>query len=149
MASAAGCSGAAGSDLSDDFAKSRHPAPILSLSNAYNEEDIRAWEERNLRLLPSGTQLAFTLEPKLDGLTVVLTYENGVLTLAATRGNGEIGDVVTPNIRTIRSIPLRIPAMPSPDKPPSPLPPFPSSPLPSASATASIPVPPSLPTPAW
>ena len=79
---------------------------------------MRAWEERNLKLLPSGTELNYTLEPKLDGLTVVLTYENGLLTLAATRGNGEIGDVVTPNIRTIRTIPLRIPT--SPDKPPAP-----------------------------
>ncbi len=74
---------------------------------------IRAWEERNLKLLPSGTELDYTLEPKLDGLTVVLTYENGVLTLAATRGNGEVGDVVTPNIRTVRSIPLRIPTNPA------------------------------------
>ncbi|MBI1258105.1 MAG: NAD-dependent DNA ligase LigA [Chloroflexi bacterium] len=102
----------AGSDLSEDFPKTRHIAPILSLANTYNDDDIRAWDERNLKLLPSGTQLNYTLEPKLDGLTVVLTYENGVLTLAATRGNGEIGDVVTPNIRTIRSIPLRIPANP-------------------------------------
>lgn len=100
----------AGSDLSEDFPKARHPKPILSLSNAYNEEDLQAWEERNLRLLPSGVQLSYTLEPKLDGLTVVLTYENGVLVQAATRGNGEIGDVVTPNIRTIRSVPLRIPS---------------------------------------
>ena len=104
----------AGSDLSEDFPKTRHVAPILSLANTYNDDDIRAWDERNLKLLPSGTQLDYTLEPKLDGLTVVLTYENGILTLAATRGNGEIGDVVTPNIRTIRSIPLRIPA--NPDK---------------------------------
>lgn len=99
----------AGSDLSDDFAKVRHPAPILSLSNGYNDADLRDWEARNLRLLPSGTTLTYTLEPKLDGLTVVLTYEDGILTQAATRGNGEIGDVVTPNIRTIRTIPLRIP----------------------------------------
>lgn len=103
----------AGSDVSEDFPKARHPAPILSLSNAYNEDDVRAWEERNLRLLPAGTQLEYTVEPKLDGLTVVLTYENGVLTLAATRGNGEVGDVVTPNIKTIRSVPLRIPAHPN------------------------------------
>ncbi len=108
----------AGSDLSEEFPKTRHVAPILSLSNAYNEAEIRAWEERNLKLLPTGTQLEYTLEPKLDGLTVVLTYENGLLTLAATRGSGEIGDVVTPNIRTIRSIPLRIPT--APDKPSAP-----------------------------
>ncbi len=108
----------AGSDLSEDFPKSRHVALILSLANAYNDDEIRAWEERNLRLLPTGTELNYMLEPKLDGLTVVLTYEHGILTLAATRGNGEIGDVVTPNIRTIRSIPLRIPT--NPDQPPAP-----------------------------
>lgn len=99
----------AGSDLSEDFPKVRHAAPILSLANAYTEDELRAWEERNLKLLPAGTQLTYTLEPKLDGLTVVLTYEHGLLVQAATRGNGEIGDVVTPNIRTVRSVPLRIP----------------------------------------
>ncbi len=99
-----------GNDLSEEFAKVRHVAPILSLANGYSVEDVRAWEERTLKLLPSGTILSYTLEPKLDGLTVVLTYENGVLVQAATRGNGEVGDDVTPNIRTIRTVPLRIPA---------------------------------------
>lgn len=99
----------AGSDLSEDFVKVPHPAPILSLSNAYNEQDLRDWEDRNLKMLSSGTVLNYTLEPKFDGLTVVITYENGVLTRAATRGNGEIGDEVTANVRTIKSIPLRIP----------------------------------------
>lgn len=108
----------AGSDLSEGFAKVRHPAPILSLSNVYNEAELRAWEERALRLLPAGAQLDYTLEPKLDGLTVVIHYENGVLMQAATRGNGEIGDDVTANIRTIRTIPLRIPTRP--DGPPAP-----------------------------
>src|SRR5215470_9523644 len=99
----------AGSDLSEDFPKIRHPAPILSLSNAFSAEDLVAWEERNLRQLPSGIKLDYTLEPKLDGLTIVITYENGYLKQAATRGNGEIGDDVTGNVRTIRNIPLRIP----------------------------------------
>ncbi|MBK8027851.1 MAG: NAD-dependent DNA ligase LigA [Chloroflexi bacterium] len=99
----------AGSDLTEEWAKVRHAAPILSLSNAYNDADLQAWEERNLRLLPRDTQLDYTLEPKFDGLTIVLTYESGLLTQAATRGNGELGDDVTPNIRTIRKIPLRIP----------------------------------------
>lgn len=108
----------AGSDLSEGFAKVRHPAPILSLSNVYNEAELRAWEERALRLLPAGAQLDYTLEPKLDGLTVVIHYENGMLVQAATRGNGEIGDDVTANIRTIRTIPLRIPTRP--DGPPAP-----------------------------
>jgi DNA ligase (NAD+) len=103
----------AGSDLSDEFAKVQHPAPILSLANAYNADDLQEWENRALKLLPSGTKLDYTLEPKLDGLTVVLTYQNGVLVQAATRGSGVIGDDVTPNIRTIKTVPLRIPAHPA------------------------------------
>ncbi|HEX2619179.1 MAG TPA: NAD-dependent DNA ligase LigA [Phototrophicaceae bacterium] len=99
----------AGSDLSGDFPKVTHPAPILSLSNCFNDQDILTWEERNLKLLPAGTQLDYTLEPKLDGLTIVITYENGILTRAATRGNGYEGDDVTANVRTIRTVPLRIP----------------------------------------
>lgn len=98
-----------GSDLSVDFAKARHPTPILSLSNAFDEADLVNWEERNLRLLPAGAQLQYVLQPKLDGLAIVLTYEDGLLTRAATRGNGEFGDDVTANVKTIRSVPLRIP----------------------------------------
>ena len=73
-----------GSDLSGDFPKVRHPAPILSLSNAFDQDDLTKWEERNLRLLPAGAQLQYVLQPKLDGLAIVITYENGVLTKAAT-----------------------------------------------------------------
>jgi DNA ligase (NAD+) len=98
-----------GSDLNESFDKIPHPAPILSLSNAFDVNGLTAWEERNLRLLPSSTKLDYTLEPKLDGLTIVITYENGVLTKAATRGNGVVGDDVTANVRTIRTVPLRIP----------------------------------------
>lgn len=105
-----------GSDLTTDLPKVRHPAPILSLSNAFSEEDLYRWEKRNLRLLDDTVDsFEYVLEPKLDGLSVVITYENGVLTTAATRGNGEVGDDVTSNIRTIRSIPLRIPAEPTKD----------------------------------
>jgi DNA ligase (NAD+) len=103
----------AGNDLSTDFEKVEHPAPILSLANAYNDEDLREWESRNLKLLMEGTELSYTLEPKLDGLTIVLIYENGVMTRAATRGNGEIGDDVTANVRTVNNVPLRIPADPN------------------------------------
>jgi DNA ligase (NAD+) len=99
-----------GSDLSEDLPKVPHPAPILSLSNAFSVEDLQQWETRNLKLLPAGTQLDYVLEPKLDGLTIVITYTNGILTTAATRGNGEVGDDVTANIRTIPTVPLRIPA---------------------------------------
>ena len=98
-----------GSDLAADFPKVPHPAPILSLANAFDEDDLRAWEERNLRLLPAGAQLQYVLQPKLDGLSIVITYEDGVLTRAATRGNGDLGDDVTANVKTIRSVPLRIP----------------------------------------
>lgn len=108
----------AGSDLTENWVKTPHAAPILSLANAYSADDLLAWEERTLKLLPTGTQLSYTLEPKLDGLTIVLTYENGLLTLGATRGNGELGDDVTPNIRTVRSVPLRIPVQR--DGPPAP-----------------------------
>lgn len=103
----------AGSDLTGEFPKISHPAPILSLSNCFSEQDLFDWEQRNLKLLASGTQLDYTLEPKLDGLTLVVTYEDGVLVRAATRGNGLIGDDVTANVRTIRSIPLRIPRNPA------------------------------------
>ncbi len=98
-----------GSDLSLDFPKAPHPAPILSLANAFDAADLANWEERNLRLLPADTELAYVLQPKLDGLAIVITYENGVLVRAATRGNGELGDDVTANVKTIRSVPLRIP----------------------------------------
>lgn len=108
----------AGSDLSEDLPKIPHPAPILSLSKAITEQELLAWEERNLKLLSSGAQLDYTLEPKLDGLSIVITYENGVLARAATRGNGIIGDDVTANVRTIRTVPLRIPV--ERDGPPPP-----------------------------
>ncbi len=97
------------SDLQEDLPKIRHAAPILSLSNAFSVDDLRRWEERNLRLLPPNTQLSYVVEPKLDGLTIVLTYENGLLRSGATRGNGDIGDDVTANVRTLKTVPLRIP----------------------------------------
>ena len=107
-----------GNDLQADLPKVQHVFPILSLSNAFSPADIRAWRERVGRLLADESKLDYVLEPKFDGLTVVLTYENGVLALAATRGNGVMGDDVTPNVRTIRSVPLRIPV--SSDGPPVP-----------------------------
>jgi DNA ligase (NAD+) len=98
-----------GNDLTEDLPKVKHPAPILSLSNAFSEEDLQKWEERNQRLLQKGTTFDYVLEPKLDGLSIVLTYEDGVLVRAATRGNGDMGDDVTANVRTISSVPLKIP----------------------------------------
>jgi DNA ligase (NAD+) len=107
-----------GSDISSDLPKVSHPAPILSLSNAHHSEDVLAWRERIGKLLTPETKLEYVIEPKFDGLTVVLTYEDGVLVQAATRGNGEVGDDVTANVRTIRTVPLRIPV--NPDGPQAP-----------------------------
>ncbi|MEL6306526.1 MAG: NAD-dependent DNA ligase LigA [Chloroflexota bacterium] len=101
-----------GSDLDSDFDKVQHAAPILSLSNAFDDTDLQKWEDRNQKLLPDNIELDYVLEPKLDGLSIVLTYENGVLVTAATRGNGETGDDVTLNVKTINTVPLRIPADP-------------------------------------
>lgn len=99
----------AGYESDSDLPKIAHARPILSLSNAFNADDLWAWQERLQKLLAPQTPLDFVVEPKFDGLTIVITYEKGVLTQAATRGNGEVGDDVTANIRTVRSIPLKIP----------------------------------------
>jgi DNA ligase (NAD+) len=101
-----------------ELPKARHAVPVLSLANAFNDEEVRAWRTRIGKLLPEGTRLDYTVEPKFDGLSVVLTYENGLFTLGATRGDGELGEDVTPNLRTVKSLPLHIPA--DPDGPPSP-----------------------------
>ena len=105
-----------GSDLASDFAKTPHVRPVLSLANAFSGEDLRAWEARNHKLVPDAV-FAYVVEPKFDGLTLVLRYENGILAQAATRGNGEIGDLVTANARTIGSVPLRIPVESGPAPP--------------------------------
>ncbi|MXX97788.1 MAG: NAD-dependent DNA ligase LigA [Rhodothermaceae bacterium] len=105
-----------GSDLDSDFVKTSHLRPVLSLANAFGIEDLSAWETRNRKLVP-GEAFAYVVEPKFDGLTLVLRYEKGVLVQAATRGNGEVGDVVTANARTIRSVPLRIPVEKGPVPP--------------------------------
>jgi DNA ligase (NAD+) len=99
----------AGASALDRFVKVNHPAPILSLANAFTAEDVRAWYERILRLDDRVTKSKFVLEPKIDGLTVVLHYEKGIFVLGATRGDGEIGEDITANLRTVRTVPLRIP----------------------------------------
>ncbi len=94
------------------FAKVRHPAPMLSLNNVFDDAELFAWNERALRLLPQGTVLSYVVEPKIDGLSVVLHYEQGAFVLGATRGDGEVGEDVTANLRTVRTVPLRIPVEP-------------------------------------
>jgi len=105
------------------FEKVRHPEPLLSLNNAFGEEDVRAWYERCCRMLAEQlghpVRPAVTAELKIDGLAMALTYENGVLTVGATRGDGIEGENVTQNVRTIPAIPLRIPVDPAVGPPPT------------------------------
>jgi DNA ligase (NAD+) len=99
----------AGATPAEKFEKVRHPRPILSLANAFGAEDARAWFERIRKLDDRVEKARFVVEPKIDGLSVVLHYRNGVFVQGATRGDGEIGEDITANLRTIKAIPLRIP----------------------------------------
>lgn len=92
----------------DGFTQVTHELPMLSLDNAFNDEDLQAFEKRMLDRLLSASPLSYCCEPKLDGLAVSLMYENGVLVQAATRGDGTTGENITANVRTIRSIPLKL-----------------------------------------
>jgi len=95
-----------GAPASEKFAKVRHPVPMLSLGNAFDESDLRAWRERVTRVLGDHAPIAFVVEPKIDGLAIALTYEHGRFVRGATRGDGEVGEDVTANLRTIPSVPL-------------------------------------------
>lgn len=90
------------------FAKAEHRTPMLSLSNSYSIEDIFAFDERVKKSLKDNAEIEYFCELKFDGLAIELIYENGVLVRALTRGDGVVGEDVTENIRTIRSIPLRL-----------------------------------------
>lgn len=98
-----------GGQVSERFAKVPHPAPILSLANAFNGDDVRDWFTRISKLIPAGRTVQFTVEPKIDGLSVVLHYHDGVFVQGATRGDGTIGEDITPNLRTVKAVPLKIP----------------------------------------
>jgi len=108
----------AGARPADRFVKVSHPAPILSLANAFGADDARGWFERVSRIDDRVENAKFVVEPKIDGLSVVLHYRDGVFVQGATRGNGEIGEDITANLRTMRSIPLRIPVDAKGPKPP-------------------------------
>ena len=99
----------AGAKAADRFAKVRHPAPILSLANAFGAEDARAWFERVRKLDDRVEKAKFVVEPKIDGLSVILHYRDGVFVQGATRGDGEVGEDITGNLRTVKAIPLRVP----------------------------------------
>ncbi len=108
-----------GPQPAEGFVKVEHPAPILSLDKAASGDEIRAWWERVSKFLPdNGPAPSWVVEPKLDGLTVVLHYEDGLFTLGATRGNGYVGEDVTTNLRTVRTLPLRVPVAPDGPQPP-------------------------------
>jgi len=96
-----------GGDITEKFNKVKHERSMLSLSNSYNKEDIQDWAERAQKL--TGTsQLEYVLELKYDGVAISITYENGKLAQAITRGDGTVGEDVTTNVKTIRSIPLSL-----------------------------------------
>ena len=90
------------------FEQVTHEVPMLSLDNAFEEADLKAFEKRLLDRLKADIKLAFSCEPKLDGLAVSILYENGVLVRAATRGDGQVGENITANVRTIANVPLKL-----------------------------------------
>ncbi|WP_289091663.1 NAD-dependent DNA ligase LigA [uncultured Sulfitobacter sp.] len=104
-----------GATPAEGFGKVRHDVAMLSLGNAFEDEDVVDFDARIRKYLglPSGTPLAFTAEPKIDGLSLSLRYENGDLVQAATRGDGAVGENVTANARTIDTIPTRIEGAPA------------------------------------
>jgi DNA ligase (NAD+) len=111
----------AGATPLEKFIKVRHPAPILSLANAFNDADVKAWFERVSKLDSRVRSSGFVVEPKIDGLTVVLHYEEGIFVQGATRGDGIIGEDITANLKTVRALPLKIPVEANGPTPPAEL----------------------------
>ena len=104
-----------GAAPSNQFDEVRHDTPMLSLDKCTSANELAAWEERCRRLLDPTDELSYFCEPKIDGVAVSLLYADGVLARAATRGDGETGEDITANVRTIPDIPIRLPAdAPSP-----------------------------------
>lgn len=95
-----------GSDINHDFEQVIHAYPMLSLDNTYNKEELADFEKRNKKILPEDYE--YVCELKYDGASISLRYENGLLTRAVTRGDGEKGDDVTANVKTIKSVPLKL-----------------------------------------
>lgn len=96
-----------GSDLTGELPEVEHTIPVLSLDKAYSGEEIVAWTKKTAKAVNHG--LSFIVEEKIDGVSIVLYYENGLLMKAVTRGNGYVGNDVTANVKTIGSVPLRLP----------------------------------------
>src|SRR5271166_5252935 len=91
----------------EGFVKVRHSTPMLSLDNAYSEEELREWERR-VHELSGESHVDYVCELKLDGMSLALRFEDGKLALGITRGDGTVGEDVTLNVRTVRSVPLSI-----------------------------------------
>src|SRR5271167_2673719 len=92
----------------EGFVKVAHSSPMLSLDNTYSEDELRAWERR-VHELSGRSDVDYVCELKLDGMSLALTYEDGKLVRGITRGDGSVGEDVTLNVRTVRSVPLSIP----------------------------------------
>ena len=101
----------------DKFRKVRHSRPMLSLGNAFDAGDVRAWQQRLYRIIGEERPLEYVVEPKIDGLAVSLTFRAGKFMLGATRGDGTEGEDVTQNLRTVKAIPLHIPVVPNGEAP--------------------------------
>jgi DNA ligase (NAD+) len=97
-----------GAEPASQLQKVRHLSPMHSLDNAFDATELRAWEDRNARIVAEVREAGYMVELKIDGLAISLLYEDGVLVRGATRGNGLVGEDVTRNVRTIRDIPLRL-----------------------------------------
>jgi DNA ligase (NAD+) len=96
-----------GGEAVQGFESHRHSIPLLSLDNAYGADELREWQARLMRAIGPASP-SFVVEPKVDGLSISVHYRDGVLDRGVTRGDGQVGEVVTANVRTIRSIPLRL-----------------------------------------
>jgi DNA ligase (NAD+) len=97
-----------GAAPSREFGEVRHAVPMTSMDNAFSDEELREWDQRVRKGLETESEIAYTAEPKFDGTSVSLRYEDGVLTQAGTRGDGSTGEDVTVNARTIRTVPLHL-----------------------------------------
>ena len=107
----------AGGIPAERFSRVSHPAPIMSLANAFDGDDVRAWYKRLFRMDERVADTEYVVEPKFDGLTVVLHYRDGVFEMGATRGDGQVGEDITHNLRTIKALPLSIPVNPDGPQP--------------------------------
>jgi DNA ligase (NAD+) len=101
-----------GGEPAEGFTEFRHSAPLLSLDNAYDDQELGEWEARLLRAL-GGRRPSYVVEPKVDGISIAVHYRDGLLERGVTRGDGVTGEDVTPNVRTVRSIPLRLAGPPA------------------------------------